>query len=61
MLEEALAAGVPPVPLRVDIEWRRPTHAAKPLTVVETFGPAGMTMWINDDDGACAVIAGGPV
>lgn len=60
VLEEALGAGVPPAPLRVDVEWRRPTQAGISLNVVETFGPAGMTIWITDDDGACAVIAGGP-
>lgn len=62
VLEEALGAGVPPAPLRIDVEWHRPVGAGVPLTVREQFGPAGMQMWLQDhDDTTVAVIAGGPV
>lgn len=62
VLEEALGAGVPPTPLRVDVEWHRPIGANVPLMVREQFGPAGMQMWIQDgDDATVAVIAGSPL
>ena len=61
VLEEALGAGVPPAPLRVDVEWHRPVGAGVALDVVEQFGPAGMQMWLQDDAGTVAVIAGAPL
>jgi acyl-ACP thioesterase len=61
VLEEALGSGVPPTPLRVDVEWHRPVGAGVELTVTEQFGPTGMQMWIQDDSGTVAVIAGAPL
>ncbi len=61
VLEQALGAGVPPAPLRIDIEWHRPIGANIELRVVEQFSPAGMQMWLLDEAGTVAVIAGGPV
>lgn len=61
VLEEALAGGTPPAPLRVDIEWRQPIGAGVSLRVIEHVSPAGMTMWLRDGDNSVAVISGTPL
>lgn len=61
VLEEALGAGVPPAPLRVDVEWHRPVGAGVELTAVETLGADGMHLWLTDESGTVAVIAGAPL
>ena len=61
VLEEAFGTGVPPTPLRIDVEWHRPIDAGVELRAVEQLTPEGMHLWLTDDDGTVAVIAGGPI
>lgn len=47
VLEEALGGNAPPSPLRIEIEWRKPSIAGEELTVVESVDEAGVRLWIT--------------
>ena len=61
VLEEAFGSGTPPTPLRVDVEWHRPIDAGIELRGIERLGPDGMQLWLTDDNGTVAIIAGSPI
>jgi acyl-ACP thioesterase len=61
ILEEALGGNAPPAPLRLEIEWRKPSLAGEVLTVVETIGMDGVQQWITADDEVRATIAARPL
>lgn len=60
VVEEIFGGAALGGPLRLDIEWHRPTVAGVPIRVVEQVDEASMTIWLCDESGTCAVIAGGP-
>lgn len=62
ILEEAFGPHDPPSPMRVSIEWQKPTNCDHSHRVLETFSEAGMTMWLLDENNkVCVTIGGGPV
>ena len=61
VLEESLGGHAPPAPLRVEIEWRKPSVAGEALTVLETIGAEGVQQWITADGEVRATIAGRPL
>ena len=61
ILEEALGGHAPHAPLRVEIEWRKPSLAGEDLEVVETMGPDGIQQWVMADGEVRATIAGRPL
>ena len=47
VLEEAFGLHRPPAPLRVEIEWRKPSEAGEELMVVEHVDESGAQLWIS--------------
>ena len=50
VLEEAFGPHRPPAPLRVEIEWRKPSEAGEELTVVEHADESGAQLWISSTE-----------
>lgn len=50
VLEEAFGPHRPPAPLRVEIEWRKPSEAGEELTVVEHVDESGAQLWISSTE-----------
>lgn len=55
VVEEAYATSAPTVPLRLDIEWHRPTGAGRPLGLAELDDGGEHTWWLTDE-ATCAVM-----
>jgi len=50
VLEEALGPHPPPAPLRVEIEWRKPSEAGEELTVVEQLDESSAQLWVSSTE-----------
>ncbi len=61
ILEESLGGHAPPAPLRVEIEWRKPSMSGEPLTIIESMGDAGVQQWVTADGEVRASIAARPL
>lgn len=61
VLEESLGGNDPGAPIRVEIEWRKPSEAGEELTVVEQPHETGVQKWIMFGDEVRATIAARPL
>lgn len=52
ILEESFGGQTPASPLRVEIEWRKPSVAGDRLRVVEQATPTGVQQWVVDESTA---------
>lgn len=61
VIEEAFGENSPPSPLRLDVEWQRPSVCGESMLAYEAIGANGIELWITVGDETRATIVGRPL